>query len=111
MRILAILAVLMLAGCTYKSVTIKIEQDTRQDAGGSNIGGSSTGATADNLDAALSKMGDVLQPADLKQIRKIIDRLPDYLKQGALQALVGGEVPSDPVLDVPNLPFDPADNE
>ena len=86
----------LLGGCTYKSVTIRIEQDTRQEAGGNATGGSSTGDTSDITRAAAEKMGPVLQPPDLRQVRKLLEAMPDSIKQSVLSSLINAEVPIAP---------------
>ena len=94
--ICGLLLLALLGGCAYKSVTIEIHQDTRQEAGGNATGGSSTGSTPEIIGAAAEKMGPVLQPLDLKQVRKLLEAMPDSIKQSVLSSLINAEVPIAP---------------
>ena len=86
----------LLGGCTYKSVVVRIDQDTDQKAGGSVVGGSTTGDADKTTKAASEKMGPVLQPLDLKQVRKLLEAMPDSIKQSVLSSLINAEVPIAP---------------
>ena len=94
--ICGLLLLQLLGGCAYKSVTINIEQDSTLKAGGNATGGSSTGDTSDITRAASEKMGPVLQPLDLKQVRKLLEAMPDSIKQSVLSSLIGGSLPAIP---------------
>ena len=98
--ICGLLLLALLGGCAYKSVTIEIHQDTSQEAGGNATGGSSTGSTSDITRAAAEKMGPVLQPLDLKQVRKLLEAMPDSIKQSVLSSLIGAPSP----VAVPDVP-------
>ena len=97
--ICGLLLLALLGGCSYKSVVIKVDQDSTQKSGGSSIGGSTTGDVPQITRTAAEEMGDVLQPVDLKQLRKLLEQLPDYLKQGAISSIIGSPVPDLPVLE------------